>query len=284
MKPFYFIIQQSLLSNVSFIPPNMIWDFCVFSTNKKSWKNEIINIEYNVRKNSLKPIIFCSINVANYIIKYHPYLKDGIFLPQNPYQNGILDWNQYSSILPKKYLLNNSGHIFLFSDIPNNKNMIYETLGDNIFIRPLSPWKPFTGFETNSEDLVYDLNSYFTANDVKPYELCLVSPAQPVEMPEFRFWAIEGTAITWAPYNTTPAMNAEYYSGSDVIPSKEMINMVEDISSRLVCYDHFFVIDMCMINGESKMVEINGFSTSGWYEGINVDFLFQGIVSQYSSD
>lgn len=277
MKPFYFVIQSSIISRIPSFPV-MPWDFTIFSdTNTRTYEDQLTKIENYIIENELIPIVFCSINVANYIQKNLVKLRTGIFLPQSPYTNGILDWNQYSSVIPKKYLLNSDGIIFTFSKIIENKEIIHNLFGNNIFIRPISPWKPFTGFDTNKNDLEYDINSYRSLSSVSPHELCLITTAHDIQNPEYRFWMVEGNVATYAPYNMKMSQTL-----LDISPPEEMISMVEEISNILIEYDHSFVIDMCMASSGPKMVEINGFSTSGWYHGMNIDHLCQGAISQYT--
>lgn len=273
MKKLYFLIQNTLIKNFPF-PKNLNWNHCIF--NNITELCETTGILDYIIKNNMYPVMFCSINNANFLLKNNHLLSTGVFLPQYPYQSGILDWNHYSTIIPQKFLLNSDGLIFPFSKLKQNRKFIFDNIGRKIFIRPISPWKPFTGFDTVVEDFDYDLNSYQKLSNVNPYELCLVAPYKEINTLEYRFWMVEGNIATVAPYNMTLQQTVDYQP-----PPDDMIKMVKEISEILTIYDHCFVIDMCISNGEPKMVELNGFSTSGWYNGMNIDNLFNTITTQF---
>jgi hypothetical protein len=273
---FCFILQDSIIKDINIttsIPEDLV-DYKIIKLN--NYVNDIANISTQIISQNSKPIVFSSINIANYIIKNNSILKNGIILPHLPYTNGILDWNYYSTTIPSEYLLNPDGIILPFSKILENKKKIIKEYGEKFFIKPLSCWKPFTGFDTIISDLEYDISSYKQHENIKNYELCLITSYKSISNIEYRFWVVDGEIVTYAPYNINL-----HNTPLNIPPSDETIKIVKNAAEYLSIYDNCFVIDSCMTNDGPKVVEINGFSTSGWYNGIDTEKIFQATISLF---
>lgn len=236
-----------------------------FSANDDNWQNII-------RDNKKFATMFCSIQVARYNDIYGSL--SAVLLPHRPYTDGILNWNQYASVIPANLLLNPQALILPYNHIVNNKKHIQDIYGDNLFIKPNSPWKPFTGFITHISQLEYELNSYKSCENVRGSELAIITNTKQFDAIEYRCWCIDGKFVTSAPYSWFEMEN---------IPDtpKEVISLATNVLEYIEEYYMDHVIDIAMTNDGPKVIELNGVSTSGWYQGMDAEKLLTTIAGQY---
>lgn len=143
-----------------------------------------------------------------------------------------------------------------------------EHLGSRFFIRPNSGNKLFTGFDFSSMKELRDNLDYF---QLMPDDMCCISSYKKIQPVEYRFWICDGEIIARAPY-----------SWDDSIINMEIPQNVLSLAQCLAqkrslpqeCYVADFAVDM---NGEASLIEINSFSTSGFYPGMQLEHFFASL-------
>ena len=77
---------------------------------------------------------------------------------------------------------------------------------------------------------------------------------------EMRFWCINGKIADYSSYCTF-GKDSKYYGDLDLLRAVDYVHHV----NKIWMPGDLFVIDICKYNNEYKVVEYNGFSTSGFY-------------------
>lgn len=241
-----------------------------------NWRDIVCSLkEY---KPELKPILFCSIQVAKYIQRNVPELSGGLIIsnispePQIG-MNTIFDWNVYSTHIPPEHLLNpkGSGHMMTFVEAMDCS----KDLTERVFIRPNSGWKPFTGFSCSAKELYQELNSRIQLEFVEPSEIVVLFSEKQIEQ-EYRYWIVDSQISTASSYSWN---KEDVYSK----PEKDIDKFVKNVVSYL---DNIgltdFVIDVAIMkDGSIKVIEINAISTSGWYSAMDCEKLIHDVVMIY---
>jgi hypothetical protein len=202
----------------------------------------------------------------------------------NKIQSGViadgskLRWSSYATHLPNDMLLNPFGILFPWGYLrdPLTIRTVKKTFGeDGVFIRPNSPWKPFAGFDTTWDNYEHNLHSYGQLESIDPGEICVLFPRKKIDMVEWRFWIVAGEIATYAPYSWSTVPNGECE------PPANMKSTVEKAIGFLDGYEDSLVIDMVETPNGSKIVELNGLTTSGFYEGMNVENLLKALPMMF---
>jgi hypothetical protein len=172
--------------------------------------------------------------------------------------------------------LNPDGLFAPFSLIPKHWDMFQSVFGPNLFMRPDSEMKIFTGRPMTPEMYPIEMATLEQVDRVPPETLCQVSPMQDIQMPEWRFWCVDEDPITWAPY----AFDADVDPSAQ--PEDDLIALAAWGAQRMIDLDHLMVIDVVRLkDGTPKIVEANGFSTSGFYPGMNLEKLWSHLKNHY---
>ena len=189
-----------------------------------------------------------------------------------------LTWSSYATILPPSLLLNPFGVMFPWAslmreDVVKTLKVIFGDRG--VFLRPNSPLKPFAGFPTSWDDYEYNIQAYKQLEHVSPGEVVVVSSVKQVDPVEWRFWVTAGKIATFSPYSW-----GEVPEGvSD--PPNGMLEIVERAIDHLEGYEDSLVIDVAETEFGSKIIELNGLSTSGFYPKMSVGDLLDALPRMY---
>lgn len=218
-----------------------------------------------------KVIVFCSLQNARFIERHKLPCYNGLF-----YNEKFLHYNLYSQYVPKGFLLNDNYIIVPWGNLVERIDDIIRLFGENIFIRPNSPTKPFTGFSKSGKtDLLFEIHALTQTDKVYPHELCIVASAKKLSEIEWRFWLIDEKISTWAPYS----WNADFLTQHKLEkPPTKMQEMAGELAERLIEHDNAIVADFVETSEGVKLVELNAVSTSGWYEGMN----YQNLITDLS--
>lgn len=189
-----------------------------------------------------------------------------------------LTWSNYASCLPEDMLLNSDGILvpWGFLKREQTKTDLTHVFGANgVFLRPNSPFKPFTGFSTNWDDFEYNVNSYGQLEKIDPGELVAVFDLKVIEAVEWRFWIVAGEVATFSPYSweELPRDNPDAPDG--------MMDDVSKVIRALEGYEDSLVIDMASTPDGNKVIELNGLSTSGFYSGMDIEKLLDALPKMY---
>lgn len=157
------------------------------------------------------------------------------------------------------YMLNSDATFWEFGSIPK-----YE---GNRFIRPVHDNKAFTGEVVNSQKLADWKEAVSAFGDeyatLKSDTPVLVASVKPLTC-EARFFVVDGVVVTGSTYRNFGAQNRKRI-GSDNpmgMPLKEFAQRMVNIWQP----DRAFVIDIALMDGECKIIEINCINASGFYD------------------
>ena len=156
--------------------------------------------------------------------------------------------SNYMKHIPYIYLLNSDGIIKKYKHININK------LDYPCFVKSNFGTKFFTGGVFNKEELIKEFNY------LNPYEDAEFFIAKPKEInKEYRIWFFNNEIVGSSYYD----INFNY----DVFPN-DILDFARKVNNCIPYKDH--VLDVCVTKDKFlKVVEINAFSTSGFY---NIDF------------
>lgn len=172
--------------------------------------------------------------------------------------------------------LNPDGLFVPFSHVPTYWPQFQKIFGPNLFLRPDSEMKTFTGRPMTPEMYTIEMATLEQIDRVPSDTMCQISPMQDIQMPEWRFWCIDERPITWAPY----AFDAEVDSNAQ--PDTDLVQLATWGAQQMIDIDHLMVIDCVRLkNGTPKIVEANGFSTSGFYPGMDLEKLWFELKDFY---
>jgi len=174
-------------------------------------------------------------------------------------------------LLHKNYLM------MPFGDIMRRKSELFELFGEDLFIRPSSGFKNFTGTVLNKYNFDYgiELASFY---DIEPNLLCVISNAKQI-VKEWRFVIVNNEAISGSLYR-------DWTSGPEILEpdattrdlvlrnSKSVLEYCNDEKAfeyankvaKLYSPNDAWTIDVTLTSeGEYKVIEIGSFSCAGLY-------------------
>jgi len=161
------------------------------------------------------------------------------------------DYEVYSQYY-KENLLNYDSKIIKFGDD--------FLIKEKFFARPTEDTKVFTGrvFDMN-EWLAFRQDSYDNpkSNILNENTLIQIAPVKKIQK-EIRFWIVKGEIVTASIYN----LGGAYHLSGDVDPDaydfvKKMVKLFE--------LNETFTMDICLTNGEYKIVECGCTNSAGFY-------------------
>ena len=244
----------------------------------EEFSNSVGEIDRTLFKTAIKPedniMVFASIRIANQVqYKKLSKVQSGVIADGDK-----LKWSSYATYLPNDMLLNPFGILFPWGYLrdPMTVKTVKKAFGESgVFIRPNSPWKPFAGFDTSWENYEHNILSYGQLERIDPGEICVLFPRKAIDVVEWRFWIVAGKIATFAPYSrsTMPDCNKS--------PPADMILAVEKAISLLEGYEDSLVIDMAETECGAKIIELNGLTTSGFYDGMDIAALLSAIPTMF---
>lgn len=131
---------------------------------------------------------------------------------------------------------------------------------DNVFVRPNSGKKVFTGFVLNSTNLEFEENATMRLTEVLPNTLVFVSKAQDIEN-EYRTFIYRGEVYAQSQY----MRRGEKYENSQVpLHVIDFAKQVAYNNNKHIPYP--YVLDISEdTKGQCKTIEINCINSSGFY-------------------
>ncbi len=166
-----------------------------------------------------------------------------------------------------KYLLNSDYIMLPYGELNRKKHfLLYSFYGrdnfsigienDHMFMRPNSPLKSFTG-QTVSKYRYYEDVRRLGFYDVEPEHLVIVSSAKELDE-EWRMIVIDGVVVAGSQYKIGGLTQIR-----EGYPA-EVLNFSQEVADEYRL-DDAYVIDVARYQGSLKLVEVNSFSSSGWY-------------------
>lgn len=248
-----FIFEENRIPEESFNDAGIeffTFDYIPFLTDK-------IKIPYSTSE----PIItYSSLNAVNHLTSYYGCYYDRFNYNCNVFMS-LLD------VPPSEFL--NHDHMYCsFQDLLNNYNFYFDLFRwDDLFFRPNAGRKEFTGNVFSRESMKSELSAIDSMYNMSKDSMILVSTPKRIKE-EIRFVIGNREILGSSRYR----VNDKKLEDDQVKPEcTEYIKKLLDTNTWVP--DDLFVIDLAMIEEESKIVpkiiELNSFSCSGWYGGID---------------
>lgn len=159
-----------------------------------------------------------------------------------------------------KYLLNQKYAFMPLAEFKRKKDFFFDTFGlnNNLFIRPDSPYKEFTGFVASKEELDKRLIT-MSYGSLSPDLMILIATPQDIKS-EFRLFISEGQVIASSRYK----LNGEH--DEDEYCPQEACEIAIEVSNNSWSPAPIYVVDIAQTyDNEYKLLEINSFNSSGMY-------------------
>jgi hypothetical protein len=222
------------------------------------------------------------LNKAKYTLTDSAYIEDGVTANADIFVRGSIEFvNQFNLMYGEYtnlYTTNVSNYTYseytkdIDNDMLNQSYIIMPwhklyrpytrdiiksaTASNRFFIRPNSGKKIFTGttlgykYFTKELDIIKSLPD----SNINDNDLIVIDSAKDINM-EYRLLMHGNTIIDYVPY---------------VINNPVKVNIKNDfteLASKIKHFpDTFYVLDICYANGSPYILELNGASTSGWYD------------------
>ena len=247
------LMQDDILRNVSAATIGNDRDVFRFRADE-GWDDRIAEA---IDKRS-RVIAFCSLNVAARLKRSHPRIAVWGDDPG-------LRVSRFAGVLPSHMLLNNSGIWIPFGKIRERKRQLRALYGTRFFIRPDGSGKTFSGTVIRVDDLDAEISSIRQTSAIRDDEMVFIDKAQRFRPTELRFWLSGGEVVTSAPYT---------HEGAPVGPGPETVReaagLAREAARAMEPVLDMMVADFVAVSGGVKLLELNGFSTSGIYPGADV--------------
>lgn len=158
-----------------------------------------------------------------------------------------------------EYLLNNDYVMLPYGELLRKKEFLFNVVGENdcLFVRPDSGFKTFTGTVIRRDSYEADVKQ-LGFYDVDCSNIVIVSKPKNI-YEEYRMICVDKQIVTGCMYKLN---KKEHYS-------KEVPQEVFDYASKVADTwqpDNCFTIDVCRTDDGYKLVEVNSFSSSGFYQ------------------
>lgn len=157
-----------------------------------------------------------------------------------------------------KYLLNDEYVMLPYGELIRSRDFLFKVFGgEALFMRPDSPFKCFAGTTVTKHHYKENIEA-LGFYDVTPNELVVVSSAKKLRE-EWRLMIIDGRVVAGSQYREDTWFKARENFLDEVGV------FAGEIAQAYVA-DKAFVVDIARLpTGELKLIELNSFSSSGWY-------------------
>lgn len=241
----YYIVQENLFKEEGFHRLMEIFD-------RHAIEHEVVKFipfvhEMDFKTTRKDVFVFGSVNMAHTCKKYN-------FVPGSMY-NDNHDFKVYGTHYGDE-MLNADGHVMKFGDPLPFDNYVF-------FARPTKDTKAFTG-QLFTQDSWKEYVDECIKNDalVKLNEETEVLVASlKYTQQEVRCWIVNGKVVTASRYKLGDRVITENYDHET-----GFIEYAEKIAT-IYSPAEAFVLDVCLTDGQYKVVEINCFNCSGFYDG-----------------
>lgn len=199
-------------------------------------------------------VIVGSIPFTRHFMSVYRDTRPGAYYHEDRYR-----CTNYMHRFPADWLLNHEHVMIPFGDFKRRLDWFYEVFkSEQLFIRPDSGGKVFTGLSFTREKAEQELSSLWQLSRVPDNALILVSAGVPIEV-EYRFVIVNRQVISGSQY-----MRAGKIAIAPEVDERCQA-LAEKVASHGFQVDIAYTCDIALSGGEPKMVELNAFSTSGLY-------------------
>lgn len=171
-----------------------------------------------------------------------------------------------------KWLLHRDWRCLPANELVSNSDDVANSIGcaQRVFVRPDSPLKPFSGrvLEVDSISLKALDHGFYYDDETLPV---VIAPVANVGR-EWRFVVVDGQVIAGSGYNAQMRIAAT--GGEDA----KARSLAEEIASSIEPPSPVYVLDICVVDDECRLLELNPFGGADLY-----DCDTQAIVEAVSS-
>jgi hypothetical protein len=184
-----------------------------------------------------------------------------------------LDCNVYYNYIPREWLLNGKNIVTTFGQFYRNPNYFYQLLNtEELFIRPMSGFKTFTGFVANIDEISYELNASMQLTSVTPETYIMLAVVKQINS-EFRFLIVNGEVVDGSMYRLANKRNIQntYPEGA--------FKLAHHMSQLPWQPDAAYTCDVASTPNGFLIIELNSFACAGMY-GMNKSKVIDAINQQ----
>lgn len=185
--------------------------------------------------------------------------------------NGTTKCTSYMSFLPQDLFLNKNA-IFITWGMFKQRKEFYKNNYREIFIRPNSGFKTFSGQPILTEDIDDHINTLDQISSVTNDTLIMVNESLNIGR-EFRFIIAGNKVVAGTGYNHKNKIKDNNWPEY----CEDFANMVAtEIIGNYYYIDEAYTMDICILNEQPKIVEFNSFSSAGIYHA-DVDKVVEAV-------
>ena len=169
--------------------------------------------------------------------------------------------NVYMSNIPEGWFLNGDYIMLTWGSLKARGTWIYHLMDtDEIFIRPVSGDKSFTGQAIHRYDFAHEINANQQLTSVTNESIIMIAPSKRHDiLGEFRFIIGDGQVIDGSEYRWDNKLDIRHDYDPDC---HEMARRVAKLPWQL---DTVYTCDVARTPDGPKIVELNSFASAGWY-------------------
>lgn len=253
--------------------------------------------KYIFESNKIPEKVFEELEIEFFEFDYIPFLTDKIVIPYSNtepvivystlnavrhlksffgcYFNELLyNCNVYMSLLEtnsRNFL--NHDHIYCtFSDLDKDYNYYFDLFDSNqLFFRPNNGIKEFTGDVFSRNNMRSELDAIKYMYNIDPASMIMISTPKTI-YDETRFIIGNKEIIDMSRYRIGSRQE------EDCNVDQSCIDFVKRILGETTWVpDDIFVMDIALTDNGPKIVELNAFSCSGWYDGMNPKHIIKKV-------
>lgn len=137
-----------------------------------------------------------------------------------------------------------------------------------LFIRPVSPFKEFSGNVYSEQKFRNEYDFYTKNKNGDPHLICMYSEAESIDT-EWRCIFMGGRYISGSQYMSNGELNIKSEVPEDVI------TFAKELAVKTYFYNNFqFVLDIGVVDGRLSLIEVNAFETASFY-GADLDKIYE---------
>lgn len=208
------------------------------------------------RTPSLAPFVANDCAIIYGSLQFVAQHKSLPILPGAYFQPNALQCSVYTNQIPAKLLLNENSIMATFGDVCRRPDFFKSIFGPQVFVRPNSSQKIFSGCLLNDWDS--ELSAMSQTSSVTDETIVVLSAPQTI-LSEHRMFVVNREVITATQYQKDGAVNLSSHS------PKDAWDLAEQMANLQWQPDIAYVCDVAITPHGAKIVELNAISTSGWY-------------------
>ena len=158
-------------------------------------------------------------------------------------------------------LLNSTYLLVDLQSFLNSKDFYFDALGPTAFVRPDTGDKAFTGSVISKNTTKHDLRRCIFEGMMDG--MILLAPTQKIEE-EYRFVVVGGKVITGSVYKVKKWGHLEFYEKE--IKKGGTLQYAQEIVDTHFQPSYAYTMDVCLVSGQLKVLELNSFSHAGLYK------------------